>query len=207
MGGFGSGRYGGRPTVDVSLRVDLALMIRKGWISDGCKGAGSLNWSRGGEPTASISYRYNMFDPDDASLTLSYRQQRQGEDWTDRQQTIRLAYTVPPFGGRRWWMVCPVRGNRAGKLYLPPGGDIFAGRLAWRLGYQSQRIAHRDRPFEALFRLQSKLGSDTGWEQPIRRPKGMWRRTFERHEQRYWELDNQCAMEMMALVGRLGRPL
>jgi len=33
MGGFGSGRYGGRPTANMSKKVDLAWMIRTGKAS------------------------------------------------------------------------------------------------------------------------------------------------------------------------------
>ena len=66
-----------------------------------------------------------------------------------------------------------------------------AGRMAWRLGYRSQRVAHRDRPFEKLFRLQRKLGSSEGWEAAIFRPKGMWHQTFGQHWERYLELDEQ----------------
>lgn len=100
-------------------------------------------------------------------------------------------------------MVCPYHNIRVGKLYLPPGGDRFASRQAWRLGYRSQRIASRDRAFEALFRLQKKLGCDQGLEAGLYRPKGMWQRTFDRHMERYWELDAQCTLEMMGVLSRL----
>ena len=86
-------------------------------------------------------------------------------------------------------------------------GIAFASRQAWRLGYQSQRHASRDRPFEALSRLQKKLGCNEGWEQPIQRPKGMWRRTFRRHEERYWELDAECAAQMMVVIRGTGLEL
>lgn len=204
MGGWNSGRSGGRPVKEDGLTIDLALLLRKGWMRDGCEGrAHRLTWSWGHDSSSSISYDYDLTDPDNASMTLSYRQKRFGEDWRDRKQHIRLVYTVPPYGGRRWWMTCPVRGHRVGKLYLPGGGDIFAGRKAWRLGYRSQRLASRDKVFERLFSLQRKLGSDPGWEAGLRRPKGMWHRTFERHFERYLELDEQCAVEGMRMLGML----
>ena len=87
-------------------------------------------------------------------------------------------------------MVCPYHHCRVSKLYKPGGGDRFASRKAWRLGYQSQRVTKRDQATEALFRLQRKLGSDVGWggHRPSR-PKGMWQRTFERHLKHYDELN------------------
>ena len=121
------------------------------------------------------------------------------------RQTVSLCHTQPNYGGKRWWMICPYRGNRVGKLYLPPGGDRFASRKAWRLAYQSQRDAHRDRPFERLFRLQKRLGCEQGWGNVIQRPKGMWHRTFERHWEEFLELDDLCAVQMMATIGLLKR--
>ena len=205
MGGWNSGRSGGRPVKEQAKTVDLAMMMRKGWIGEGRSSWGTLDWSVGDQPAGSISYRCDMRYPDNASITLSYRHQRYGEDWVSREQVIRLVHTQPHYGGRRWWMLCPVRHERVGKLYLPNGGDIFAGRKAWRLGYRSQRVAGRDKAFERLFALQRKLGCDQGWEAGLWRPKGMWQRTFERHWERYWELDAECGVEMAGLLLRLGR--
>ncbi|SCW91446.1 hypothetical protein SAMN02927924_04027 [Sphingobium faniae] len=204
MGGFGSGRYGGRPTADASFRIDLAWMLRTGQAKDGAWLNSSLSWNRGGEEVGSIGYQAIMHEPGKERLELSYSR-GSGEDREQVRQTVRLCHTVPHYGGKRWWMICPYRGIRVGKLYLPPGGDRFASRQAWRLGYQCQRDAARDCPFERLFRLQKKLGCGQGWEAGIHRPTGMWQRTFERHLERYWELDADCAAEMMALIGRLSR--
>lgn len=203
MGGWGSGRQGGRPLADSSRKVDLAWLMRTGRVVDGCTGSGTIHWTHGGEPHGSISYRYNLTDAEDARLVLIYRQQQRGGEWKEREQKVRLSYTLPNLGGRRWWMHCPVRGNRVGKLYLPGGGDIFAGRRAWGLAYKSQRSGPRDRPFDRLFALQDQLNSPCGWEMPLRRPKGMWHRTFARHEARWWELDAQCAAAAAGMLGIL----
>ena len=203
MGGFGSGRYGGRPTADMSKKVDLAWMIRTGKAIPGQWISGGLSWSCGGQHAGSVSYVANMEDPEDSYLQLSFWQgSGDAREYVD--QKVRLAFTEPNYGGRRWWMVCPYSGRLAGKLYLPNGGDRFASRKAWRLAYQSQRVAHRDRPFEKLFRLQRKLGCEQGWDSWIRRPKGMWHRTFERHLAEFERLDAHCGAEMAMLVLRLG---
>jgi len=65
-----------------------------------------------------------------------------------------LSDSDPHFGGKRWWMHCPINGDLVGKLYCPNGAHTFASRTAWRLDYNSQRIAGRGNPFEALFRLR-----------------------------------------------------
>lgn len=186
----------------MACKVDFAWMLRQRLACDGHKRAGALNWQVGDRPAGSISYRADMRDADRARLILSYSRGRD-DDREEVEQVIRLTWTQPHFGGKRWWMICPYRGHRVGKLYLPQGGDRFASRKAWRLGYHSQRIAARDRPFEALFRLQSKLGCERGWGNWISRPKGMHHRTFERHLDEFEELDARCGIEMMRVVGRI----
>ena len=202
MGGMGSGRWGGRPTADASCKIDFAWMLRERLAVPGSMRSGNLNWTRGGDPSGSISYTADMIDCDNATLILNYSR-GEGDKREQVQQRVRLTYTEPRYGGRRWWMTCPFRWHRAAKLYLPPGGDRFASRNAWRLGYQSQRLAHRDRAFEAMFRLQKKLGGTAGFDCRLRRPKGMWRRTFDRHWQRYLALDAICNVEMSGILKRL----
>lgn len=204
MGGYGSGRYGGRPTAEASLRIDFAWMMRTGRVQEGNLAWGSLSWSCGGRPSGSIGYRADMSVPGEERLELTYTR-GSGDDREDVRQTVRLCYTAPHYGGKRWWMICPFRHIRVGKLYLPPGGDRFASRQAWRLGYQSQRDAPRDRPHERLFKLQRKLGCEQGVGNWPMRPKGMWQRTFDRHMERFWELDEQCEMELALLLQKLIR--
>lgn len=204
MGGYGSGRRGARPAVEDGLTIDLPLMMQRGWVGNGgARYHGSLRWTTNGQERATISYGYSMVDPEAAYIELRYTRSPYGREPEKVVQRITLVTTVPNYGGRRWWMICPYSGKRATKLYMPPGGDRFAGRAAWRLGYRSQRVAHRDRPFEKLFRLQRKIGSSEGWEAGIRRPKGMWSRTFERHWERYWELDAECGREMAGALAIL----
>jgi hypothetical protein len=205
MGGWNSGRRSGYPTVEDGLTIDLQLMLRRGWISDGACGSGNLHWSRRGQRFASIGHRYDLSDPESASLTLSFTWTPSGGKPQQVEQRIALVSTVPNYGGRRWWMLCPFTGRRVAKLHLPPGAGKFACRTAWRLPYQSQRVAHRDRPFEKLFRLQRKLGCYEGFEAGLQRPKGMWRRTYERHWERYLQIEEVCAVEMGAVLRRLKR--
>ena len=87
-----------------------------------------------------------------------------------------------PYGGRRWWWICPRSGQQVAKLHLPPGGRVFAARQVYRLPYRSQRITALDRSHDRQRRLYRKLGADyEDFEQPPPlRPKGMHRRTYER---------------------------
>jgi hypothetical protein len=56
MGGTGSGNYGGKPTVEAALKLDLHHLIRTGSFRLGATVTGSLAWTDGytGEQSASI---------------------------------------------------------------------------------------------------------------------------------------------------------
>jgi hypothetical protein len=205
MGGYGSGRRGGRPNADESLFVDIAWMVRTKRAVPGQWLRGTLSWSCRGEPSGSVSYEADMRDPYASKLKLNFTR-GSGENKESVEQLIPLTFTEPNYGGKRWWMICPYRHIRVGKLFFPHGGDRFASRKAWGLGYFIQTRAKRDKPFEALFRLQKRLGCTQGWEAGLFRPKGMWKRTFERHFDRYLELDALCSIEMISAISRIWSP-
>jgi len=205
MGGYGSGQRDGRPLANEALTIDIAWMIRKGMAVPGKSVIGSLNWTCRGEPSGEIGYQCDMRELDKAVLTLRFDTIRR---WTGAKQshvqTVPLTFTRPHFGGKRWWMLCPFTAERVGKLYCPAGAEKFASRKAYDIGYYSQRIGEHDRPFEALFALQKRLGCEQGWERPIHRPKGMWKSTYAEYERRYEELDAQCCAAMMAKLAAFG---
>ena len=199
IGNITSGRRGRPYTIDDCLVIDLQLMMRRGWVRHGQIGSGSLAWKQHGYPVASIQYRYDLTDPHQAELRLSFEWALSSEDPHRVEQRIALMPTRPNYGGLRWWMLCPLTGQRAAKLYKPPGLKRFAGRGVWRLGYRSQRAPRRDQPFDRLYRVQRRLGAEEGWEATPFRPKGMWRRTFNRYFARYEALDELCAREVEKL--------
>jgi hypothetical protein len=203
MGGWGSGRSGGRPIAEHCLRIDLPWMLKTRRAIEGNHVWGTLQWNRGGEPAGSITYRAIMDEPGNERLELAYTR-GEGGDAERVQQTIRLTFTRPHYGGKRWWMICPYRGVRCAKLFKPGNGDRFASRKAWRIAYQSQRGGWHDRPFDKLNRLQRKLGCPEGYEEWIRRPKGMWRRTYERHEARFWQINEECDRVWVGMMARMG---
>lgn len=69
----------------------------------------------------------------------------------ERCYVVQVASDPQPFGGRRWWFVCPLTGRCVSALYLPPGAARFASRQAHGLSYQTQRLgaAARAREREA----------------------------------------------------------
>ncbi len=205
MGGYGSGRQQGRPLANEALIIDIGWMVKTGRVIPGGLVRGKVSWTCWGEPSGEIGYICDICDPEKALLMLRFETIRHSTgEKRSHVQKVSLTYTSPNFGGRRWWMLCPFTGERVTKLYCPAGEEKFASRKTHGIGYYSQRIGEHDRPFEALFALQKRLGCEEGWEKPIRRPKGMWKKNFAEYERRYWELDAQCGAAMMDKIAGLG---
>lgn len=192
---MGCKRNSGVRRVEDGLTISLGPILRAR-RRQGPKGAGILEWQKDGHQTASMGVYWNLTDPENAHVTLIFT--RAGSDGAEKEvrQRIRLVSTTPNYGGGRWWMICPRSGRRVAKLHLPPGEYEFASRNEWGLSYRSQRATNGDRPFDKLFRLQRSLGSPEGWYFPLVRPKGMWKRTYGRHLERYRELHRQCSPEI-----------
>jgi hypothetical protein len=201
---MGRRRNAERPTVEDGLTIGLGPIVRASARS-GPKGAGTLEWLKDREQIASMGVAWDLSDPDHSHVTLTFT--REGRDLSNKEvvQRIRLVCTVPNYGGQRWWMICPLSGRRVAKLHLPPGACEFASRKEWGLFYRSQRATNADRPFHKLAKLQRSLGSHEGWHFPLVRPKGMWKRTYNRRLERYRQLHAQCSPEMAKASARRER--
>jgi hypothetical protein len=57
MGGYGSGRSGGRPTVEDSLTLNLPRLFKTGWLKPGARTSGMLRWSVVGTGAGRLSAR------------------------------------------------------------------------------------------------------------------------------------------------------
>jgi hypothetical protein len=75
--------------------------------------------------------------------------------------TVTLVSTVPHYGGRRWWFICPIKKIRVAKLYLPPGATTFASRKAHNLTYRSSQESGRKERSEKFWRrMAQRLGGN-----------------------------------------------
>ena len=139
MGSIHSGRRGGKPLVEDCLTLDIAWLMRLGPIRDGCAANGELKWSLDGQPIASATFRLEFHGIENSHLILHHVILPVGGREA-RKQTITLTALPQHFGGWRWWMLCPVTGERVRTLHLPAGGDRFACRKAWDLAYRVEQI-------------------------------------------------------------------
>jgi hypothetical protein len=207
MGGTGSGNYGGRPTVESALKLDLHHLIRTGSFRPGARVTGSLAWTDtySGKQTASIGYEAHM-DEESGWVRLRYTTTNH---WTDQQTQhdyrVQLTTTPQPLGGRRWWWVCPKRGDLVTKLYKPAGGTLFASRKAHRLAYRSQRQSPYDRAISQAFKRRQRLGADGGIGDPIDKPKGMRWATFDRKMNQVEAAEAVCNAHLVQFVKELSQ--
>jgi hypothetical protein len=180
MGGFGSGRPSGseRDNVEACRSIDVnqlhrAGCLRSGWI-------GGWQWTRDGERVASINLRAE-YD----RLHLSYRVRIGGGEWEDVAESVRIVRLPCRLGGARHYFMCPgvvngiACGRRVSKLHGP--GRYFLCRHCYRLAHASQSEAAWDRTMRRANKIRQRLGGDPSMAAPFPpKPKGMWRRTYER---------------------------
>jgi hypothetical protein len=191
MGGSNSGRYGGRPTIESGLTLDLHRLIRQGLLVPGRYRRGSIVWTRvaSDEQVGSVGYEARM-EGDCGHVRLHYATTRAyNGDRRELDYAITLETTLQPFGGRRWWFVCPMT-----------GALTFASRRAYRLGYRSKRETARDRALSRAFKLRQRLGGNGGIGDFIPKPKWLRWSTFNRQMAGIETAERITNLHMWALV-------
>ena len=152
----------------LTLNIDQLILIPGSRIS------GRIDWSnRMVEPAASVEYESQLALPN-AYLRLYFavRDSVSGSSHLVRQE-IRLTTSSPRFGGVRWWFICPHSGARVGRLHLPPGSSLFAGRQAYALRYACQTENRHQRAARRASKLIARLGGRPDPYFPPDRPKRM----------------------------------
>jgi hypothetical protein len=163
----------------------------------------SIHFDEGRFPvvvTVDLTNEWNAF----IELIHTTRDLREGDRIvTDR---IRLTWTTPTYGGRRWWFQCPRTGRRTTKLYLPNGGWHFWSRQAYRLGYACQRDGRFGRLQRRAAMLNRQLGGE-GWDDPPAKPKWMRWQTYERKYERWEQVVERANGEFTIRALRIARRL
>lgn len=176
MGGFGSGRQGGKRCTNDMLALDVRSINRAGRLTLGSWF--TWQWTCNGEKTASIQLRVET-----DSVVLDYRNRsnhHNGGESEPMRYTVALDWTPCGFGGKRVWWRCPAVGcgRRVAVLH---GGRVFACRQCNRLAYRSQRETDDDRATRRADTIRRRLGWDAGiLNGNGLKPKGMHWRTFLR---------------------------
>jgi hypothetical protein len=207
MGGYGSGRSGGRPTVESALRLDIDAFTRRGVIQPGARVLCEMQFSFY-DDELDVRCETHVADPWNSFVRLQYVMV---DYWTGEKlaidDKILLATSRPKFGGLRWWFVCPRLNRRVRNLYLPLGGRHFWSRRAYRLAYASQRGTAVDRAHLGQARIKARLIGDRDpgeWDLPPK-PKWMRWRTYQRYVDKYDHYEGVLDEGTFAALARLLR--
>ena len=210
MGGLGSGRPSGsrREKVEACRSIDINRLHKTGCLRAGW--AGGWQWMRDGERIAWINLRAEM-----DRVHLSYRWRVAGGEWKDVEETVRIVRAPCRFGGSRPYFICPgvvngvTCGRRVAKLHGP--GRYFLCRHCYRLAHASRSEGAWDRKRRRANKIRQRLGGDPGMAAPFpKKPKGMWRRTYERLREQAFEAemlaDEAFAIQAERLLARIDNP-
>ena len=142
MGGLGSGRSGSLPVIENGLKLDLRRMRKQGqFIADVSFAGGKLVWSNthSGEQAANIGFSF-CSSGDHPWFRVQYPTTQLGSEPQKADEKFNLEPFSQPYGGYRWYFICPQSRKRAQCLYLPPGATRFRSRHGFRvpLQYRSQ---------------------------------------------------------------------
>jgi len=185
MGGFGSGRLSGRGRTKVESchTIDASELNRVGLLKEGSSGL--LRWTRHGVKAGSINLR---FEAD--RLHLCYRVGNRGGD-CEVAEIVSIVHLPCHLGGTRPFFLCPRCGRRVTKLH--GGGRYFWCRHCYALSYSSQNEASRGRAIRRASKIRQRLGGSPSVIAPFpERPRGMWRRTYERLRDRAFEAEAEA---------------
>ena len=116
---------------------------------------------------------------------LSYRHRLNGGEWNDVEEPVAIVRVPCRYGGSRPYFICPgvvngvACGRHVAKLHGP--GRYFLCRHCYRLAYAGQSEDTWDRTLRKANKIRTRLGGNPGMAEIFpERPKGMWRRTYER---------------------------
>jgi hypothetical protein len=203
MGGFGSGRPSGsgRDTVESCRSIDVNRLHKAGCLRPGWWGG--WQWTRDGEKVAWIDLRAEA-----DRLCLTYRVRIAGGEWQDVSETVRIVRVPCRFGGARPYFICPgvvnriSCGRRVAKLFGP--GRYFLCRHCYRLAHASQSESGWDRALRRANKIRQRLGGDPGMAASFpKKPKGMWRRTYERMREEAFAAEMYADETFAIMAGRL----
>ena len=172
--------FGGRNTCEICRSIDVRDWHRQGRLRAGRQF--SCSWTRGEEPSGSINVRSEV----DAVVLIYRARSFLAAGWKPIEQRVPITWTPCHLGGRRPWFICSVRtdgrccGRRVAVLY--GAGELFACRCCSGLAYASQQKDPLVRNVSRSAKIRMRLGGSPHLFGPIpARPRGMWRRTYERH--------------------------
>ncbi len=192
MGGFGSGRHGGRvprSTTDECFAIDVRRWQREKLLTGR---SFSIEWARFGQVVATLAGHREV-----DHLHLIYRHRSGGDGWKTERSTVHLDWTRCHYGGRRPWFQCPHCWRRVAVLH---GSTTLACRRCFGLAYGSTREGKAQRAGRRAEKIRARLKWRPGILWGVdRKPPGM-------HWDTFFKLAGQAAeLTSLALAPTLRR--
>jgi hypothetical protein len=184
-----------RMLVEDGLKFDVHRAVRAGRE----RGA-PFRWQWTDSDGNAVGYIVVAVDLDGAGSgtpALSYRCNRVPFD-----QRFRLHANPCPFGGFRWFAICPATGQRAAQLYLLNGEGFHARARYGRVSYRTQRAASaidRVRMRRDRILLQHLKADDPDF---VPKPKWMRWKTYNTLMARLADAEGQLDAHMRILLRR-----
>jgi hypothetical protein len=158
---MGRWSYSSRRTVEECKSVTTKFLNKQHYFDGGVL-CGDISWNCNGEKTGAISIAVSTIN-DDEYIRFSYTQpDKTTGDKLTFDYKARIVSTSCNYGGRRWWIICPLGINghtcnrRVSALYL--AGKYFGCRHCHNLTYNSSQDSHKfDRVFLKIG-LDPKIG-------------------------------------------------
>jgi hypothetical protein len=201
MGGFGSGRNGGKRCTDDVFILDVRKLNRMGLLHQGQRF--TWQWTCNDAVIGQVALQVQV-----DQIVLDYRSSnpmRNGGSWESLNYPVQLEWTPCTLGGKRVWWRCPAIGcrRRVAVLY---GGRFFACRHCHELAYRCQRETDQDRAERRANVIRQRLGWDPGiLHGNGTKPKGMHWSTFERLKTEQDAFANASLAGLDAWIGLMNR--
>ncbi len=133
----------GRQTVEGSFCFNAVLLCRTGVFDCPFGTEYQYHWQRASGRDCRMNYTVVEMPGVALGLRLNYAVSDRGSTTKHQMQyVVEVTSTRCRFGGRRFWLRCPLPRNggtckrRVLRLYLPPGGKMFGCRHCHNLAYQ-----------------------------------------------------------------------
>ncbi|MCR9178885.1 MAG: hypothetical protein NXH71_01445 [Erythrobacteraceae bacterium] len=186
MGGIGSGRRATKLDTDGCLRLSLADLRREGALKRNLWARREKGWVdlRSKREVGAVSI---VADVDCGRISIKGSAFGQPID-----QTLEVVAQPLPFGGERFYVLCPLSGQRCTVLILPPGKALFASVPGWGVAYASTRECEVGRAHRAMRKVE-----ETRLSKYARKP------TRERYQQRWMRAFDTVSAWEERLFGRI----
>lgn len=184
MGGIGSGRRATTLSDEDCLRITLADLRREGALKRHLWARREKGWVdlRTKREVGAVSI---VADVDCGRISIKGRAFGQPID-----QTLKVVAQPMPYGGERFYALCPRSGKRCTVLILPPGKALFASVGGWGVAYASTRECEVGRAHRAMRKVE-----ETRLSKYARTP------TRERYERRWLKAFNTIGQWEERLLG------